>query len=261
MPLSKRESLGKKARQFVIDNFSIETVGRQVQEILASMPHSSWDFDFTEKPRNPKYMPPSDLNNSDWLIDIYKYMLNMDVDHEDDGHKYWMAELEKSTNPSETRQSILGYFQQVATKENTELDSPEELKKQFAATIADQGRPNLAVIIPQSAGDVLMVNSLISNLRSLYPKHTIWVITQPVFYPLIEDHPDVDCVLPMLPDYDRTYAHHFLQGSGDHEGFFDIAFQVHIGTQHFDTYSRGGVDLCSFDLTGDLLLTNVKSIT
>ena len=35
---------------------------------------------FQEKPRNPDYDPPQINSDSDWLVDIYKNILMMDVD-------------------------------------------------------------------------------------------------------------------------------------------------------------------------------------
>ena len=57
--------------------------------------------------------------------------------------------------------------------------------------------------MPESAGDVLMVNSLISNLKKLYKDRNIYFFTKPAFFDLIEDHPDVHKVLAYHPSFDN----------------------------------------------------------
>ena len=46
MSQDEKESWGKKARQFVIDNCSVEEIGKQLEEIFDSMPEVDFDFEF-----------------------------------------------------------------------------------------------------------------------------------------------------------------------------------------------------------------------
>ena len=234
----KRASLGEKARRFVIDNFATEVIGKQLEEIFDSMPEVDWDFDFSEKPRNPNYTPPPIESDSEWLVDIYENILNMEVDPKlDGGHKYWMSELSKKAD----RQGVLNYFKEIAQKENAEVVNPLE----FESLLDGSPESRIAVVIPQSAGDVLMVNSLMSNLKSLYPSHDIYVLSKPVFHPLIEDNPNVHKVLPYQEGIDDLLS---LEGRGDHKGYFDIAFLPHIGTQKIFNYQHNGKDKTQFSL-------------
>lgn len=238
MKPSRRASLGDKARRFVIDNFSTEVIGKQLEGIFDSMPEVDWDFDFSEKPRNPNYMPPPIEADSDWLVDIYKNILNMDVDPKlDGGHKYWMDQLSKEAD----RQGVLNYFKQIANKENAEVVNPLE----FESLLDGERESRIAVVMPQSAGDVLMINSLMSNLKSLYKSHDIYVLSKPAFHPLIEDNPNVYKVLPYQEGIDDLLS---LEGRGDHKGYFDIAFLPHIGTQKIFNYQHNGKDKTQFSL-------------
>ena len=238
MKPNKRASQGSKARQFVIDNFSTEVIGKKLEDIFDSMPNTDWDFDFSEKPRNPNYIPPPIESDSEWLVDLYENILNMDADPAtDDGHKYWMAELSKDG----TRAGILDYFKGIASKENAEIVN----KVDFESLLdGDQGS-RLAVVIPQSAGDVLMINSLMGNLKSLYPSHDIYVLSQSHFHPLIEDNPDVYKVLQYHEGIDDLLT---LEGRGNHKGYFDLAFLPHIGTQKIFNYQHNGKDKTQFSL-------------
>jgi hypothetical protein len=86
---------------------------------------------------------------------------------------------------------------------------------------------------------------LMSNLKSIYPKKNIYVFTKPHFFSMIEDNPAVYKTLP----YDTTYDNlHFLEGSGDHKGYFEIAYLPHIGTQRIINYTHNGKDKTQIEL-------------
>ena len=103
----------------------------------------------------------------------------------------------------------------------------------------------IAVVMPESAGDVLWINSLMSNLKKLYPSYDIYVFTKTQFFDYIEDHPAVYKVLPYSQEIDNL---HFLEGKQDHKGYFDMAFLPHYGTQRFHNYHHNGIDKTQFEL-------------
>ena len=239
MSPNKRAAKGKKSRQFVIDNYSPSVIGKKLESIIDDIPFCDWDFDFSEKKRNPNYIPPYIENDSLWLVDIYKNILNMDVHPKTDkGHSHWMSKLSDGTD----REDILKYFHKIASKENEEITS----KKKIEDILGDEGRNNrIAIVLPGDAGDVLMLNGLMSNLKSIYPKKNIYVFTKPHFFSMIEDNPAVYKTLP----YDTTYDNlHFLEGSGDHKGYFEIAYLPHIGTQRIINYTHNGKDKTQIEL-------------
>jgi len=239
MSPAKRLQIGERARKFTIDNFSTDVIGAQLEKILDNFPVSEWDFDFTEKPRNPNYTPPDIKDDSDWLCDLYKNILNMDVTPEvDDGHKYWTQEISKG----KTREVILDYFRKVAAQENSEIVNAKNLEDLLSDTPREK---RIGVLIPGSGGDVLWINSLLDNLKNLYPDHYIYVLTNPLFFPLIEDHPNVHKTLSYQENIDNLLT---LEGQGSHSGYFDIAFLPHIGTQKIFNYQHNGKDKTQFEL-------------
>jgi glycosyltransferase involved in cell wall biosynthesis len=106
-------------------------------------------------------------------------------------------------------------------------------------------KDRIAVVLPRSAGDVLMANSLMENLHNLYPDKKIFFVTQPEFYDLINDNPFVHKVIPYSDSLDNMYV---LEGRGDHEGLFDIAFLPHCMTQKTYSYNHNGKDKTQFRL-------------
>ena len=129
------------------------------------------------------------------------------------------------------------------------LDQPKkEQPKQptLDDVLGDEGRENrLAIVMPDSAGDVLMINSLIHNVKKLYPDKKIYVFTKPQYFHMIDDNPDLEKVLPYQPQIDSCYV---LEGRGGDLGYFDIAFLPHATTQKTYSYTHNGKDKTQFKL-------------
>lgn len=239
MSRDDRIEMGKKARDFVVNNYSPEVIGKKLETIFDNMPYCDWDFDFSEKPRNSKYEPESNQTDSDWLVDIYLNILNMEINPETDkGHEHWMKKIKEGAS----REKILEYFQSVAEKENEQIFNRKKIQDYLDG---DSPVNRVAVVMPESAGDVLMVNSLISNLKSLYPEKDIYFVTKPHFFPLIEDNNDIHKVIPYDEGFDSLLT---LEGIENREGFFEIAYLPHVGTQKHLNYVHNGKDKMQIEL-------------
>lgn len=169
MKPQKLKEMGWKARQFTVDHYSIEAVGKKLESIIDNMPDIDYDFDW-DKEKREKVPDLGDL--------------------------------------------------------------------------LDNGK-RIAVVMPRSAGDVLWVNSLLENLKDLYPDYDIYTFTSPQYFEYFEDHPNVHKVLPYHPDIDNA---HFLEGQGSHKGYFDLGFLPHCSTQKFHNYHHNGIDKRQFQL-------------
>ena len=157
MPKDKRRRMGQKARKYVVDNYSIEVIGKRLENIFDSMPFSDWDFNFDSLKPDPTYNPPEIESDEEWLIDIYHNILKMNVDKEESGHKHWTKELKKG----KSRNDILRYFKKVAEKDH---EAANKLKIEDFLDKEDEGKRVLCVM-PQSIGDVFLTTSLISNIK------------------------------------------------------------------------------------------------
>tara|TARA_R110000765_G_scaffold6679_1_gene20483 strand:- start:1239 stop:2945 length:1707 start_codon:yes stop_codon:yes gene_type:complete len=112
--------------------------------------------------------------------------------------------------------------------------------------LGDEGAgKRIAVVLPESAGDLLILNSLMSNLKSLYPDKNIYVFTKPEYYQMIEDNPSVHKLLPYQQNVENLL---FLEGRGNHQGYFEMAFLPNIGTQRHLNYLHNGKDKTQFEL-------------
>lgn len=211
----KRNKLGKRSRNFITKNYSIEVVGKQLEDILDNMDIVDWDFDFSEQKRDPDYIPKDNQSDSDWLIDIYKNILKVDLTNQDDGHKYWMTMLAKDAS----RDQVLSYFKKVATDENKKIIKHDVEFKDFLS--GDDPNKRIAVLISGGEENALCINMLMEGLKEQHPDDDIYVISPNNLFDLIEDNPYVHKVIPLTESMKNRA---FLEGSGEHEGFFKIAY-------------------------------------
>lgn len=233
----KLKKIGEKAREWVIDNFSIEAVGAQLEKIFDEMPQINYDFSFEFEGINPNYPIPDIENEEEFIIDLFKNILNETIDKNNTNCIDFCNHLKNGAKKEDIHKHIINIANQKLNKQKT-IDLSELLDK-------DDFGKRIAVVIPQSGGDVLMVNSLMQNLKSLYEDHNLYVFTDPKFFDLISDNPAVHKVLPFNPICEDLLA---MEGRGHHKGYFEIAFLPHATTQKFFAYQHNGKDKLQFSL-------------
>ena len=234
----QRSDTGKKARQWVIDNFSVEAVGKQLEKIIDSMPSVDYDFDPKASAFNPDYNPRENYPSpQEFIIDIYKNILNDDVDSNSQGVKHWLGQMQAGKTP----QDVVNYFKQVALDGDQKNKTPN-----LEEVLGDEDKGNrIAVVIPESETDVFLINSLMKNLKKQYKKHNIYIFTQPRYFSYIDDNPYVHKILPYSPLVENALA---MEGAGGHEGLFDFVFSPHTTTQKAACYIHNGLDKNQFSL-------------
>lgn len=134
-----------------------------------------------------------------------------------------------------------GFSPQETPQEN----EPEKLSV-FEDFLGDEGKSGrIAVVIPQSAQDVFLINHLLENIKKTYPDKNLYFITNPKYFELVEDHPAIHKLIPYQSNLDNAFL---LEGRADHEGYFEIAFMPHATTQKFISYLHNGNDKSQLDL-------------
>jgi glycosyltransferase involved in cell wall biosynthesis len=235
----KRNKIGAKARQWVIDNFSVEVIGRKLEEIFDSMPNICYPEKFEEKEPNITYEFPQHItDNDEFVIDLYINILKEKIDKNSTTFIQWKDHL----NNGLPKQNLYNHLIDQAKQK---LNKPKQIDFQDLLDKDDEDK-RMAVVIPQSGGDVLMVNSLLQNLKETYKEYNLYIFTDPKFFDLIRDNPAVHKVLPYSPLCDNLL---FLEGQGAHKGFFEVAFLPYITTQKMYGYHHNGKDKIQFALT------------
>jgi hypothetical protein len=159
------------------------------------------------------------------------------------GMEYVKKEFSVQSTVEKLKKVLLN-LKKPEVKEEEAEDSRKTLG--IEDVLGDEGISNrIAVVLPESAGDILILNSLMKNLKDLYPEKNIYVFTKPQFYQMIEDNPSVHKILPYQDSLQNLLM---LEGKGDHQGYFDMAFLPNIGTQKHLNYLHNGKDKTQFEL-------------
>jgi hypothetical protein len=90
-----------------------------------------------------------------------------------------------------------------------------------------------------------MITSLFESLKKVYPKYNLYIATKQEHFDILIGNPYVHKVIPYVPQMDNLM---WLEGAGEHKGFFEIAFLPHIGTQRVLNYLHNGKDIIEFDI-------------
>jgi len=230
MPIQKRREMGRKAREWTIEHFSVETVGKFIENFIDNAPETNYDFSTKEEEKNPYFQIPEIKDDAEWLTCMYHNILKMNhVDNNDDGHKYWIQEIAKGAK----RSDIENHFRTIAAQEN------QKNKQISFEELLGQGKPEdrILYVMPDSIGDVYLSTSLFKSIKKQYPNKKLYVATNPQNFPVLDGNPNIDKVIQYIPQMDQLM---WLEGIGDHKGFFEIAFLPHALTQRMLTYVHNG---------------------
>ena len=237
MKPEKKQALGQKARKYVIEHYGVEVIGKKFEKIIDSVGFTDWDFDFTERPRDPAYNPPNIEDNSKWLLDLYKNILKRDIDNTDDGHQYWMGEFAKGAN----RKDVLLYFKKAAVEENQKLN-----KVDFESLLdSDDKGKRIAMVVPDAKKDIFNITSLLPSIKRIYPDYNLYFITNPDNFSILDGNPFIHKVLPFSDELEDLFL---LEGRGDHKGYFEIAYLPHFTTQKMVNFIHNNQDKPDFDV-------------
>ena len=205
----KRLKQGKKSRQYVLDNYSKEKIGKKIEDILDALPAVDWDFDFSFAPRDPLYEPPPDLENAPWISELYKNILKKEVDAHDDGHKHWMKRLQTDLD----RPAVLDYFRSVAKKENA-----ENTKVDFGDVFLKNDKKKALMVCNGDRATVFSATSLFQSFERLYPNTDLYFSSPAETQHILDGNPYIAKFLP----YNEKMENELLMiGANGHKGYVD----------------------------------------
>lgn len=235
MPKEEKDLLIQNGRKCIEEKFSVGKTVNRLKEIIFELGKTDWDFNFEEIPPNIEYEVSLDDSDGvvaeEWLKDLYKGIFNKKFSANDPEIKQGIELIEK-----EGRERVYRYLLQTAQEKLKVINNkPKELKDYFEG----DGEKRIAVIMPESAGDVLIMNSLISNFKQKYPEYNIYFVTQPQYFPMIDDHPDIKGLIPYQQGMDSLLM---WEGQGEHKGFVDMAFMPFILSQRCLGYLHNSLD-------------------
>jgi hypothetical protein len=236
-----RYKMEQDSRKWALDNYGIEVNGKKIEEFIdAQGVLNDEDFNFnliSNNNPNPDAKIEDHSNDKEWVKSLYKLILDRDVSDQDEGLIHWLQKIEQKI----PKDQIENYFRQVAKDElskNNPVNFEDFLDKD------DFGRRGL-IVIPESIGDVFMATSLFESFKEVYPNYNLYVATKQEYFEILIGNPYIHKVIPYVPQMDNLL---WLEGAGDHKGFFEVAFLPHIGTQRILNYLHNGKDIIQFEI-------------
>lgn len=245
MSSEDRDLMGKEARKYVVKNYSIEAIGKKIEEIIDSLPFIKWkDSDFEPEPKNPTHIPPQGLSPEDFMLDVFSNIMGENFDKNNTHVKFWTDHLVKSQDYN----GVLKHFQNLAAQHNAQQQNkPVELTDLLDKD--DEGK-RAAIVMPESAGDLILINSLLKKFKALYPEYNLYFFTKPEFFDLVEHREEVHKVLAYSPQIDDMFA---LTGRWKHRGAFELAFFPHSISQKTMSYQNGPHECRAEWLNSDIM--------
>jgi len=225
----ERGSLGKKSRQWVFDNFCVEVIGKKIESIIDEAAFLDDSVDLKNNNYNDLYPMPTNLDNGDFVINLYENILNDYVDHRTEGYKKWVGDLDSGKI---NQNQLYNHFIMTARKQNAQ----KPLAFEDVLGGSDKGK-RVAVIIPGEATDILFINSLLKNLQRKHKEHNIYVITKPEYFEYIEDNKYVFKCLPYSDSIENPIS---MEGFGENDGYFEAAYYPATTTQKIPCYIHNG---------------------
>tara|TARA_B100001094_G_scaffold326424_1_gene382539 strand:- start:586 stop:2496 length:1911 start_codon:yes stop_codon:yes gene_type:complete len=238
MSESKKASMGKKARDFVIDFCSIESVCSQFESLIDSLEPTGWDFDFSYVQKDDKYSPPNIEDDREWIIDLYKNILKRDAELEDpNGVAHWMHRLKKDLN----RQDVYNFFIKTAQKDNAENN---KIPFEDILDKDDEGS-RVLFCLPDNEIDIFNSTSLLESIKDRYPEYNIYYATKKEYFDLLHGNPYVHKVV----EYNSVMENpSWSEGHLGHNGFFNFCLRPHSNTHTTKNFQHGGKHNIEYDL-------------
>lgn len=239
MPKDELKAMGKMARQWVIDGFSVEVIGKIFEDFIDNAPAATYNFEETKEEQKRNY-PDAYVENiaddSEWILALYKKILNTDNNIHDDGYKYWMQQISNKVD----RKSIEDYFRKVAKEHN---DKHFPVKIEDIVDKDDEGK-RLLFVMPGSSKDVFLSTSLFKSIKNKYKDHNLYVSTKPENFALLNGNDYVHKVIPYSESFDNVLS---LEGAGESKEYFSIVFAPYLTTQKFSNYIHNMNDVIDKD--------------
>lgn len=217
------EEWGNIGRQWAVKTFSIETIGKQWENLFDSLPIVDWDkISLETEKKDPTYIPPPTEDNREWLKLLYANILKMDVTDSDEGLLHWEEKLKNGMK----REDIHGYFVSVANAENEK--NQNQTNNTFWNFINKNDKKRALFVMKESMGDCLIATQLFESFHEKYPNHDLYVACDPKFSSVFEGNPYIYKILPYFPFMENEMA---CIGSGHNDPFFHVYFHPGILTQ------------------------------
>ena len=187
MSVEERSEWGSKAREWTLENFSIEKIGKFIEEFIDSADFAEDSYFSLDQNKNPNAKVENIEDNGKWIMSLYKEILKAEVSEIDEGYKHWLQKIKEGV----PRGQIENYFRQVAQNENVQK------KQEDLSNYIDEKRKNrILFMMPEAEKEVYLCTSLLDSIKKLYPKHDIYFCTKNEYFNIVLGNENVYRVIP-----------------------------------------------------------------
>ena len=168
MPIDQKIKMGRLARKWTIDNFSVDSVGSKIEKFLDSCELKEYSLEKEPcKLCNPNAFVPEIEDSLLWLKSLYSLILLREIADGDDGLLHWVDKIKNNT----PRRTIEQYFREVAYKEN-EKNKKFKIEDLFIDTKPEE---RIFVSINSALENIFLSTKIISAIKEKYPDKKIFV--------------------------------------------------------------------------------------
>jgi glycosyltransferase involved in cell wall biosynthesis len=232
MNLLEKRDIEKKARNFVLNRYSAEIIGKAFEELFDNLPHIEYEYKKEKVKCNPLYEPNNELADKEWIESLYENILK---DKDENGTQHWMMRLKTDLK----RNDVLNYFKKVAFAKNETIET-ENLLSEL------QNNPNqkrIAFIQPESNEEIIISTSLLPSIKKLYPNYKIYFFTKPEYFDLINSNPNIEKVVQYNNKMDDPL---YFEGKADQIKYFDIVYAPYLSIRN--NFTRNCEDKIEFEI-------------
>ena len=225
-----KSKMGKKARDFVIDFCSIDSVCSKFEKIISKLPKPDWDFNFDYIKKDPHYSPKETDNHRDFIIDLYKNILKVEDPEttEAEGISHWIQRINSDLN----RQKVYEYFIKVATEDN---QKNKTIPFEDILSKDDKGK-RILFVLPDSDIDIFNSTSLLKYIKDKHKDHNIYYATNKSNFDILHGNPYIHKVI----EYNKVMDEFsWSEGRGNYEGFFEFVLIPDTNTNKIHNYVHG----------------------
>ena len=168
IPVDQKIKMGRLARKWTIDNFSVDSVGSKIEKFLDSCELKEYSLEKEPcKLCNPNAFVPEIEDSVLWLKSLYSLILLREIADGDDGLLHWVDKIKNNT----PRRTIEQYFREVAYKEN-EKNKKFKIEDLFIDTKPEE---RIFVSINSALENIFLSTKIISAIKEKYPDKKIFV--------------------------------------------------------------------------------------
>jgi hypothetical protein len=224
-------------RDFALKTFSPAIVGNQWESVIDSLPPINYNYDFSEKLKNPNYPMPIGVTDDEFLTLLYDNILFQPEPANGDGRKHWMKTLEGGIS----REEIYKYFIGVAMKDNAKI---QKIKLTDLFDKDDEGRRAL-FYVEGNSDDVYLSTALLKSFKNTHPTFNIYFSCGDEQKILLKGNPFVHKVLPLIPELgDPVFAKGIING----QKLVEYLYIPNLQTSKVPTRIGEAIELVNNDL-------------